>query len=252
MSSLKRYVSFGSLAQLFRKPQSLILIPKYLNQLWHYRKLERKVFHPLPPLRLYPCLADAIKEQTVGHYFYQNCWAAKQVFSYKPAYVTDIGSSVELVGILSQFCPCISVDIRPLKTQLSGLLGCSASILDLPFADNSVEFLTTMCVLEHIGLGRYGDPLDPKGTYSAVREIARVTAPGGIVVYSVPIGRNVLEFNAHRRFTLQDASTLFERWTILDYTVLAPHPISYEVNQGYLAQEFSDPVGCFSVRKPGL
>src|ERR1035437_931822 len=122
----------------------------------------------------------------------------------------DVGSTVLLVGILSQFTRWHSVDIRPMQCELEGLECKDGSVLNLPYKDDEVPCLTTMCVLEHIGLGRYGDPINPTGTNDAASEIRRVVAPGGVVVYSVPVGlEEVLEFNANRRFTIQQALDLF-------------------------------------------
>ena len=42
-------------------------------------------------------------------------------------------------------------------------------------------------MLEHIGLGRYGDPIDPQGTEKAATELQRVLAPGGDLYLSLPI-----------------------------------------------------------------
>jgi len=53
-------------------------------------------------------------------------------------------------------------------------------------------------VAEHIGLGRYGDPLDPLGTRKAAAELQRVLAPGGSLLFSGPVGRGRTCFNAHR------------------------------------------------------
>jgi hypothetical protein len=105
-----------------------------------------------------------------------------------------------------------------------------------------------MCVLEHIGLGRYGDPLNPRGTSEAVVEIARVIRPGGIVIYSVPVGRELLEFNANRRFSFRQALDLFQGWDIIQSTILNPWPEPYTSDKRLL--EMSDPVACFHLRKP--
>jgi len=58
-------------------------------------------------------------------------------------------------------------------------------------------------VIEHVGLGRYGDPLDPEGSAKAARELARVLAPGGHLYLSAPVGRARVCFNAHRVFDPQ-------------------------------------------------
>ncbi|MGD1083159.1 MAG: DUF268 domain-containing protein [Verrucomicrobiota bacterium] len=191
---------------------------------------------------------DDLQESQSGHgyYFYQDCWAARQVFRERPEWGVDVGSTVLLVGILSQFARWVSVDIRPIKSELKGLECVEGSVLTLPFKDNQVPCLTTMCVLEHIGLGRYGDPLNPTGTEDAAVEIARVIRPGGIVVYSVPVGsEEILEFNANRRFDYHQAAGLFKGWELVDSCVLTPTPVAYAS-----AEMTKDPVACFCFRKP--
>jgi hypothetical protein len=55
-----------------------------------------------------------------------------------------------------------------------------------------------MHVIEHIGLGRYGEALDPDGDLKAIRELVRVLAAGGNLLVVVPVGRPRIQFNAHR------------------------------------------------------
>src|SRR5262249_34943075 len=70
----------------------------------------------------------------------------------------------------------------------------------LPFADGGIPSLSCLHVIEHIGLGRYGDPLDPSGAERAAKELQRVLAPGGRLYLSTPVGRERVCFNAHRVF----------------------------------------------------
>lgn len=69
------------------------------------------------------------------------------------------------------------------------------------FASNSVESLSCLHAVEHIGLGRYGDPIDPAGWLAALRECSRVLAPGGRLYLGTPIGRERLNFNSGRVFS---------------------------------------------------
>jgi hypothetical protein len=55
----------------------------------------------------------------------------------------------------------------------------NGSIVDLPFTDRAVQSLSCLHVIEHIGLGRYGDPIDPQGPERTGREIARVLTAEG-------------------------------------------------------------------------
>jgi SAM-dependent methyltransferase len=89
-------------------------------------------------------------------------------------------------------------DIRPPNFRLPNLEYRNGSILEIPLPGRSVISLSCLHTIEHIGLGRYGDPIDPQGTDKAVRELARILAPGGRLLLSCPIGRERVCFNAHR------------------------------------------------------
>lgn len=246
---MKKYISLGSVKQIVTRPRLLARVPRYLRELRKYRRMEMQRTGKHMPLRLYPCLGDTQETQSgYGYYFYQDCWAARQVFRENPSWMVDVGSTVLLVGILAQFTPCTSVDIRPIESNLEGLTVVPGSVLKMPFKDGEVPLLTTMCVLEHIGLGRYGDPLNPTGTTEAVAEIARVIAPGGVVIYSVPVGREVNEFNANRRFLYSQAQQMFAGWEVVDSVLLTPLPEPYSTEQRIL--ELKEPVACFCMRKP--
>lgn len=250
IENVRKAISLGSLLQIVLKPWLAFRLIWYIRQYVQYRTMEGNRSGQAKPLRIYPCLNDTQPKQNVGNYFYQDCWAAKNVFHEHPEYTVDVGSTVLLVGILSQFTPCISIDMRPITAHLDGLTTMPGTVLKLPFNDNEVPGLTTMCVLEHIGLGRYGDPINPNGTEDAVAEIARVIAPRGIVIYSVPVGRDLLEFNANRRFRYEKAKSLFKGWEIVDTCILAPDPVAIDLEETLL--QLKDPVACFCVRKPSI
>ncbi len=135
-----------------------------------------------------------------AHYFYANGWAARKILAIHPGRHVDIGSQVLFANLLGAAIPVIYLDYRPLSARLEGLQNLGGSLLNLPFAAGSIESLSCLHVLEHVGLGRYGDPLDPQGTEKACRELVRVLAPCGNLYLAVPIGRPRLCFNAHRIF----------------------------------------------------
>lgn len=161
---------------------------------------------------LYPRLFDNTPTTRIDPvYFYQDTWCARKIFEQKPARHYDVGSKADLVGVISQFTPTTMVDIRPLKVSVPELSFIKGSILDLPFEDGEIASLSSICVIEHIGLGRYGDPLDPFGSEKAAGELIRVLAPGGSLYVSVPIDtENKVYFNAHRAFTREYVLKLFD------------------------------------------
>jgi len=177
------------------------------NRFWEsYRKYQQLSLEEESILlqNLYPCLGDDTAETYIEPtYFYQDCWAFEKIVKQSPAYHIDVGSHHKYVALLSKVLPVTMVDIRPLSLPLDSLSFKEGSILDLPFEDNSVESISSLCVVEHIGLGRYGDPLDPNGSTKAIDELKRVLKVGGNLYFSVPVmgKKNRIFFNAHRSFS---------------------------------------------------
>lgn len=202
---------------------------------------------------LYPCLNDSVSETPIDKfYFYQDTWTARKIFEICPKRVVDAGSTALLVGIVSQFVPTVSVDVRPLPISLPDLTCMHASITDLPFENSTVELLSSMCVIEHVGLGRYGDKLDTQGSVKALMEVSRVIRQDGHFLFSVPLSHTPgLSFNAHRIFSKQQILTLLPDFILQDEIFLFPEPGS-EANVARL-QNFQYCVWCaHMVKKNGL
>lgn len=72
--------------------------------------------------------------------------------------------------------------------------------------------------LEHAGLGRYGDPLNPNGDIEAVKQIHCMLKPGGIFFLGLPtstFGSGYIHFNAHRIYGQERLDLLFKGWKLL-------------------------------------
>lgn len=178
-------------------------------------------------------------------YFFQDSWCAGKVFENKPEHHYDIGSKAEMVGIISQFVPTTMIDIRPIDLELKGLSFKIGSILDLPFKDNEIKSLSSICVIEHIGLGRYGDQLDPFGSEKAIEEIKRVLAQRADLYISLPVAdENKIYFNAHRAFTREYILQLFKPLQLIEEKYI------YERNMSdHRDPDKKDGVGLFHFRK---
>jgi predicted SAM-dependent methyltransferase len=106
---------------------------------------------------------------------------------------------------MSQYTDLIFVDMRHLAIDLPGLSFRAGTLTNLPFDSNSVESISSLSVVEHVGLGRYGDPLDARGTDRACKELGRILRPGGALYVAVPTEKQTsTHFNAHRVFTPDD------------------------------------------------
>lgn len=152
---------------------------------------------PIDLKHIRPMLAD--KQATFdAHYLFQATWAFRHIYGRRIAKHFDVGSDIRFLSLLSAICPVVYVDIRPVNLGLTSLNYCNANILALPFKNDSIHSLSCLHVLEHIGLGRYGDQLDPLGTKKGAHELIRVLAMGGELYVSLPVGKPRLFFNAHR------------------------------------------------------
>lgn len=164
-------------------------------------------------------LADRLSTSPFDrHYFYQDAWAAQRVADAAPERHVDVGSRVDLVGFMTAICKVTFVDIRPLEAELENLECIAGSLLDLPFADQSLESISCLHVIEHIGLGRYGDPLDPEGSRKALRELQRVVRPGGQLLLSTPVGEPRICWNAHRIHDPADIAGMFDELELAEFS----------------------------------
>lgn len=152
------------------------------------------------------------------HYFWMNGWAMRRIVAQHPTQHLDIGSQVVFVNLLSAVLPVIFVDYRPLAANVAGLTSCSGDILRLPFADGTVTSLSCLHVAEHIGLGRYGDPLNPEGTRRACAELRRVLAPGGNLYFALPVGRPRVCFNSLRMHAAQTLMAYFDGLELVEFS----------------------------------
>jgi SAM-dependent methyltransferase len=151
-----------------------------------------------------------------GHYFWQDIWAAQRLFKKNIKRHVDVGSKVDsFIGHIIPFCKVTYIDIRPFEADIENLEFRQGSILDIPFEDNTISSLSCLHVIEHIGLGRYGDTVDPEGHIKAANELMRVLMPGGELLIGTPIGCERLCFDAHRVF---DPGTIFDLFKPLEMT----------------------------------
>lgn len=165
--------------------------------------------------RILPMLHDRFEQggTATGMYFHQDLIAAQLVHAAKPERHVDVGSLVSsFVAHVAVFCPIEVLDIRPIVTKARNI---SFRQADIMVADPSLvdytDSLSSLNALEHFGLGRYGDPIDPDGHRKGFANMARMVRAGGAFYFSVPISnRQRVEFNAHRLFAVPYLLGLFE------------------------------------------
>ncbi len=195
-------------------------IPKLMKFFNSYKKY--KILTGSEELKIsdfYPRINDDTQTTPFDpHYFYQGIWAFRKIKESGVKKHVDVGSEIRWIGLVSTLTKVIFVDIRPFETDLKDLKIKKGSLLNMPFADNSVNSLSSLHVAEHVGLGRYGDKLDPNGTKKACKELSRILAVNGNLYFSVPVGKQKTCFNAHR---IHNPSTIISYFKDLELVELS-------------------------------
>lgn len=200
-------------------------LPRFLRDLRTYRRLGgRGGRFPLRLSVLYPCLTEFHDNAGVaaGHYFHQDLLVARKIFARRPLRHIDIGSRIDgFVAHLLTFMPVELVDLRPVSGNVDGLTVIQTDATELcGFADDSLDSVSSLHAAEHFGLGRYGDPVDPAACFRFMKALGRVLAPGGRLYFSVPVGRERVEFNAHRVFSPLSVLEAFSGLRLLSFSAV--------------------------------
>jgi hypothetical protein len=144
-----------------------------------FKKLDTDKRFEMNWSNIYPCLDDKTSSTYFeGHYTYHPAWAARVVKKIAPKVHVDISSTLHFCTIVSAFQDVKFYDYRPAALKLSGLATGKTDLTNLQFDTDSIHSLSCMHTIEHIGLGRYGDTIDPTGDLKAIQELKRVVAPG--------------------------------------------------------------------------
>jgi len=249
---------------LLQKALTKIFVPlkqkyDYLSNYLHYQK-EFNLFLKTHGERFsveyknqYPCLNDKnVSTSFDKHYIYHTAWAARTLKKTAPLEHIDISSLTYFSTLVSAFIPTKFYDYRPVTIELENFTSEHADIIALPFEKNSILSLSCMHVVEHIGLGRYGDPIDPDGDLKAISELKRVIQKAGNLLFVIPIGgKAIIMFNAHRIYTYDQILSYFQEFELKEFSLIPD-----QSNEGIIlnaTKEQSDKqhygCGCFWFKK---
>lgn len=167
-----------------------------------------------------PILGERFTEsgKMSGHYFHQDLLVAQKIFKNNPIKHVDIGSRTDgFVAHVAVFRKIEIIDIRPQTSKTENIIFRRADLMQLPIdMVNAYDSVSSLHAIEHFGLGRYGDPIDYFGYLKVIENITKILQTGGKFYFSVPIGPQRIEFNAHRVFSVSYLMNLFDKQFILD------------------------------------
>jgi hypothetical protein len=188
-------------------------IPRYIGDWIRFRRVHQG------RLSILPCLYDWFEEggSTKDEYFWQDLHVARKICLANPVKHVDIGSRIDgFVAHVASFREIEVFDIRPVESQIPGVIFKQADLMGP--SESQVDYcdsLSCLHALEHFGLGRYGDPIDPLGYIVGLKNMIKIVRSGGLFYLSVPIGTERVEFNAHRVFDPRSLARLAEANNLL-------------------------------------
>jgi SAM-dependent methyltransferase len=185
------------------------------------------------------------------HYICHTAWAARVLADLRPEKHVDIASSVFFNAMVSAFIPIDFYDFRHWRLGIDNLKTGFEDVRKLTFEDGSIPSLSCMHVVEHIGLGRYGEDLDPEGDLKSIAELKRVLAPGGDLLFVVPVGRPEVIFNLHRVYSYDQVISYFSGLKLVEFALIPDKTPGDLIRNacGELADRQEFGCGCFWFRK---
>ena len=229
---------------ILRKPFTFYL--EILNFLKDYKNIKKDIsksnFEIYPT---HPYLFDKYDNNLKLEYFhFQDLWAFKTISKNNISELVDIGSNLSFITFASSISKIKCIDIRPHKIHLENVNFVIGDITKLPFDEESICNLSSLSVIEHIGLGRYGDNIDLFGMEKSVKEFDRVLKKNGNLIVSFPFGKkNIIEFNAHRICNLEYINELFKNYIIKNETFI--YKSKYNSREEFKNSGEPDCIACF-------
>ncbi len=179
----------------------------YYKDLLEYKKQSKGKGGLFKMGKSYPCLRDRFMASgsVDGHYFLQDLYVANRIFLNNPEKHVDIGSRIDgFVSHVASFRKLLVIDVRPIEKDILNVEFIQADFMEPNRAmKNYTDSVSCLHAIEHFGLGRYGDPVDYDGYLKGLASIEYILKQGGKFYFSVPIGEQRVEFNAHRVFSVQ-------------------------------------------------
>jgi hypothetical protein len=196
----------------------------------------------------------------LGAYFLQDLTVARWIRDAAPTRHVDVGSRIDgFVANVATFREIEVLDIRPAPGEVAGVIFHQLDLMEnLPTGwIGCTDSLSCLHTIEHFGLGRYGDSIDPDGHLKGLAQLKRMVAPGGLIYLSTPIGPERVEFNAHRVFAAATVLGWFgEGWDIQRFAVIRDEGMLWNEpprNEQTVAENFGCETGVviIAARKTG-
>ena len=199
---------------------SLYKLPKMLKEYFIFKKKGGKIDKFFPILYDYNESAGSIK----SHYFHQDIRVSSLIYSKIPANHLDVGSRIDgFISILSIFMKVEILDIRKLNLNKKNINFIQGDLMDPKFSLNKkYKSISCLHTIEHFGLGRYGDKINPNGHLIGFKNLYKLLDSHASLYISFPVSSiSRTEFNAHRIFKIKDIFDWIDKLEIKDLKLIS-------------------------------
>lgn len=160
-----------------------------------------------------------VKDRGTLHYAETDRWLyqALEKYSVENQHVLVIGSEepcYEATAIAYGANNVTMVEYQKVTSEHPKLQTLTVSEFELD--DNLYDASISISSVEHSGLGRYGDALDPDGDIKAMKFLLDKTKVGGLCFLAVPMGADEILWNAHRIYGRVRFPMLIEGWEVVE------------------------------------
>lgn len=198
-----------------------------------YQQLNKRQNFSIDLDNMWPITEDKYAPAgTMGNYFWQDLWAASLVIKSGIKGHFDIGSRIDgFIGhLLAAGIDVTMIDVREFPTRVERLhtiVDDATSLRQIP--DGSIESISALCSIEHFGLGRYGDPIDPEACFKCFHNIQKKMQREDVFSFPCQLEKRV-EFNAHRVFYAQTVIDSFSSLQLMEFSCVAAGEIERNVD----------------------
>jgi hypothetical protein len=235
----------------FKTYRTLRGVPAFVGRHWEFRRQAKRYGNECGPLELRPYFGDRFdgSGSACGHYFHQDLLVARKIFENRPRRHVDIGSRVDgFVAHVASFREIEVFDVRPQRSSARNIQFRQADLSQEGWSlVDYCDSISSLHAIEHIGLGRYGDPVQYRGHIGALNNIWKALQPRGKFYFSVPMGRQRVEYDGQRVFPLEYLLSLLDKYVVDSFSYVADDGELYEnarLDRASIEANFGCEYGC--------
>ena len=149
--------------------------------------------------------------------------------------VLDVGSPKMFTSTLSAYHNVTSLVLANPSDTLSNTKYIKHDVSNvLPFENKTFDIFTSTVSIPLLGLGRYGDRVDPNAIENFIGELDRVMKDKSTLYISMCLGHNILCFNNGFYLTIEKIEKLFSNFKLKDTLI----DMWSGQNRNYLTERF--------------